>query len=347
MKTEIKKPSTVDRRPSTVRGRATTALSRRPLCLPSIAPWATEGHSRENGNPVLPSAALFIFFLSAFCLLPSAFSDSISLYEENDCFWDTDGWYSNGFQAQYENDDAWGLKLAQQIYTPENKDSFDPQYGDRPYAGYLHGSFYKNFLKGNQDDYLEITAGVIGPAALGEETQNGFHNVLGMHSANGWKYQLANEPTLNAAYYKSVSSRLAPWLEFKPLAGVNFGNVLADAEAGSFIRAGWNLPAEFSPTMYSFAGQCRRLKDQPFYFYIFAGAVGKAVAYDHFLDGSLFRNEQVTVRHKNFVADGFLGACAGIWRLELTFTHCERTEEWLSQPDRDNKFESIKLTYKF
>ena len=168
-----------------------------------------------------------------------------------------------------------------------------------------------------------------------------------MHSANGWKYQLKNEPTLNAAYFKSFSHRFCPWLEFKPLAGVNFGNVLVDAEAGSFIRAGYNLPKAFCPTIYSFSNQSKRLKDQIFYFYLFAGVIGQAIAYDHLLDGSLFQHEQVSVRHKNFVADGLLGACVGVWRMELTFTHVETTEQWLSQPDRDNKYESIKLTYKF
>jgi hypothetical protein len=276
-------------------------------------------------------------------------ADSVSLYEENDCVWETDGWYSQGVQAQYESDDAWGIKLAQRIYTPENKDSSEPQYGDRPYAGYLHGSFYKNFLRGNQDDYLEITAGVIGPAAGAEDLQTGFHRLTGMALPQGWKYQLKNEPALNFAYYKSINAAVNDWVEFKPLAGMNFGNVLVDAEAGCFVRAGWNFPPDFSPTMFSFAGRSgeRPGNERRFYFYVFAGAVGKAVAYDHFLDGSLFRDEEVSVRHKNFVADGFIGACAGFRRVEITFTHCERTEEWLSQPERENKYESIKLAYKF
>jgi len=286
-------------------------------------------------------------------LINEVFADSVSIYEENDVLEpdgqgsNTDGWYTQALQFQYESTNGWGLKLTQQIYTPENKDSPLPQYGDRPYAGYLHGAWYKNFLSGQQDDYFQIDVGVIGPASGAEDVQTGFHKLTGMALPQGWKYQLKNEPTLNAAYFKSYSHRFYPWLEYKPLAGVNFGNVLVDAEAGNFVRAGYNLPRSFNPTIYSFSQENRRMKDRPFYAYVFAGVVGQAIAYDHLLDGSLFQHEQVSVKHKNFVANGSLGACIGLYDFELTFTHCEVTEQWLSQPERDNKYDSIKLSWKF
>jgi len=282
-----------------------------------------------------------------------SFADSVSIYEENDVFEKdskgstTDGFYTQGLQIQYENTNSWGLKLAQQIYTPENKDSPGTQYGDRPYAGYLHGAYFQHILAGQQDDYFQIDVGVIGPASGAEDVQTGFHKMTGMALPQGWKYQLKNEPTLNVAYFKSFSHRFAPWLEYKPLAGVNFGNVLVDAEVGNFVRAGYNLPRSFNPTIYSFSEENRRMKDQNFYIYAFAGVIGQAVAYDHLLDGSLFQHEQVSVKHETFVANGDLGLCLGIYAVEVTFTHVQVTEQWLSQPERDNKYESIKLSYKF
>jgi len=302
----------------------------------------------------LPCRSFPALCLCAFCLCAflRARADSISVYEENDFLVsdgkgsNEDGWYTQGMQIQYVNTNDWGLTLGQQIYTPENKNSPLPSPGDRPYAGYLHAAYFQNILKGQQDDYFKIDAGIIGPAALGNEAQNGLHKLCGMALAKGWKYQLRNEPTLNAAYYKSFSHRFCPWFEYKPFAGVNFGNVLVDAELGNFVRMGL-LSKSFNPTIYSFSSENRRMKDSDFYFYLFAGVVGQAIAYDHLLDGSLFQDEQVTVKHKPFVANGSVGACVGIYAFELTFTHCEVTEQWLSQPDRDNKFDSIKLTYKF
>lgn len=274
-------------------------------------------------------------------------ADSVSLYTENDVWQYTDGWYTSGQAIEYQSDDLWGLKLAQEIYTPENKGSPDIQHGDRPYAGYLHIDGFKNFVSGPEDDYVALSLGVIGPASGAADVQSGFHKITGMMMPQGWKWQLKNEPTLNAAYYKSRSVMLEKWLEFKPLAGVNFGNVLVDAELGSFIRAGFNLPPSFSPMIFNFASDTARLKDRPFYGYIFAGVVGKAVAYDHLLQGSLFQGEYETVTPKTFCANGYVGACAGIWRLELTFTHVEMTEQWLSQPDRDNRWDGFKLSYKW
>lgn len=295
-----------------------------------------------------------LFTFSAIALLAGySLADSVSIYEENDFLEpdgqgsNTDGWMTQALQVQYESTNEWGMKLAQTIYTPENKDSDKPQYGDRPYAGYLRGSYFQHILVGQQDDYFQVDVGVIGPASGAEDVQTTAHQWWGMALPQGWEYQLKNEPTLNVAYFKSYSHRFAPWLEYKPLMGVNFGNVLVDAEIGNFVRAGYNPPRSFNPTIYSFSQENRRMKDQNFYAYAFAGVIGQAIAYDHLLDGSLFQHEQVSVKHENFVANGSAGLCVGIYAVELTFTHIQVTEQWLGQPERDNKYDSLKLSYKF
>lgn len=277
------------------------------------------------------------------------FADSFSIYEENDCLEKDssgstiDGYYTQGLQLQYENDSQWGIKMAQQIYTPENKDSDKPQYGDRPYAGYLHGAWYKNFVKDNQNDYLKIDIGIIGPASLAEETQKEFHRWFKMAQPQGWQYQLRNEPALNVAYYKSCAYRFNKWIEFNPLAGANGGNVLIDAEIGSFIRCGYNMPRLFNPTIFSFSST----KEDSFFIYTFAGVIGQAIAYDHLLDGSLFQDEQVTVKHNTFVANGSIGAAVGYRGFELSIAHTEITEQWNTQPNRYAKYDSIKITCKW
>jgi len=295
-----------------------------------------------------------VFVVAAMLLYPAlSFANSFSIYEENDFLEKdksgstTDGWRTQALRFQFNHTNNWGTYIEQDIFTPENKDSKEPQYGDRPYAGYLHLAYFQNFLKGQQDDYFKIDAGIIGPYSFAEETQDGFHKLFGMARPQGWYNQLKTEPALNGAYYKSYSHRFCPWFEYKPFAGANFGNVLIDAELGNFVRAGWNLPRTFNPTMYSFSSENRREKEYEFYFYLFAGIIGQAVAYDHFLDGSLFQSEDVSVSHKTFTANGSIGACAGFYGFEITFTHIEQTEQWLTQPQRDNKWECLQASYKF
>jgi len=285
--------------------------------------------------------SILISLLTGICL-----ADSFSINAENDCLEQTDGWYSFGTQVKYKSTKLWGASAALEGYTPENKDSYEPQYGDRPYAGYTHLDLWKNYVDGQNDAYVILSLGVIGPASGAEVMQSGLHYLTGMHMPMGWKNQLKDEPVANVGGYESVPIKVKEWLEFKPFIGANFGNRLVDVECGSFVRAGWNMPKEFSPVKYNFASY-EEDEDGEFYAYAFAGASGQAIAYDHLLDGSLFQNEVVTVRHKNFVANGSVGACVGLYGFEITYTHVEQTEQWLSQPDRDNKWDSVKASINF
>lgn len=293
-----------------------------------------------------------LLICAALLLAGYSLADSFSIYEENDVLEpdgkgsNTDGWRTQALRFQFNSTNDWGAYLEQDIFTPENKDSKEPQYGDRPYAGYLHIAYFQNILKGQQDDYFKIDVGIIGPYSFAEQTQKGFHSMFKMAQPQGWNIQLHGEPALNGAYYKSYSHRFCPWFEYKPFAGANFGNVLVDTELGNFVRIGW-LSKSFNPTMYSFSSENRREKEYEFYFYLFVGIIGQAVAYDHMLDGSLFQHEDVSVSSKTFTANGSIGICAGFYGFEITFTHIEQTEQWLTQPDRDNKWECLKVSYKW
>ena len=61
--------------------------------------------------------------------------------------------------------------LGQNLYVPSEIDSAQPQAGDRPYAGWLYGSVGLTTLTSNHVDDVELTLGIVGPEALGEQTQ--------------------------------------------------------------------------------------------------------------------------------------------------------------------------------
>ena len=292
---------------------------------------------------------LYIVLFTFFLLIKNIYSDSFSLYEENDFLEKdtsgdvTDGFYTQGLQLRYENDANWGLKIGQQIYTPSNKDSDQPQYGDRPYCGWAHAEYFKKLYQENYEQVFEIGLGVVGPASGGEWIQTEFHKLIHSSPPLGWKYQIYTEPTLQFAYYRTYSLFLNKYIEFRPYAGANLGNYLINAELGNIVRAGWNLPKNFDPVIRSVA---RGSFWNNIYAYGFVGGKAYGVARNMSLDGNTFRESIVTVDKEYVVGDGLAGLCLGIYNFELTFSHVERTREFQSQT-RDERFDSFQARWRF
>ncbi len=84
--------------------------------------------------------------------------------------------------------------MQQIINTPRDTQSASLPAGDRPYSGLLLGTV--NFI--NDTDLSRSVAGiqfgVMGPAGLGRQLQNGFHGAIGDTKNRGWGTQLANQP---------------------------------------------------------------------------------------------------------------------------------------------------------
>ena len=78
--------------------------------------------------------------------------------------------------------------ISQSIFTPHNTQLNPPDPNDRPYAGWLHGDVQLLTDKDNSRSVLGLSLGVVGPAALGRQVQNGFHSVIGDPSTKGWGY---------------------------------------------------------------------------------------------------------------------------------------------------------------
>ncbi|MCJ7766347.1 MAG: lipid A deacylase LpxR family protein, partial [Thiovulaceae bacterium] len=163
---------------------------------------------------LLNTAALFAEETPAFEF------ERFNFYFENDIFDKTDKNYTSGlkFSAIYQVDtNAYRylempfihdktknhfltLLIGQEIYTPEDTDSAIPNPEDQPYAGWLYAGFALQQANSREADTLELQLGVVGPAALGEQTQNFMHTVTASRSSNGWDYQLHNEPGIVLAY---------------------------------------------------------------------------------------------------------------------------------------------------
>jgi hypothetical protein len=121
---------------------------------------------------------------------------------------------------------------------------------------------------------------------------------------------------------------------------VTGGNVLTYADVGALLRIGKNLHGDYGParirpalsgTDYFDASQF----DGTWGFYLYAGAQGRAVGHNIFLDGNTVR-QSPSVTRRTFVADfqgGFAVFNASGFRLD--FSAVRRTREFVGQRAND------------
>lgn len=239
----------------------------------------------------------------------------------------------------------YSLFLGQSIFTPKNLTLKDPSMHDRPYGGWLYaGTGLLQESDRKMLENFEIDLGVVGPAALGEVVQNDFHQLIGAQQAKGWADQIQNEPGVMLSYERLCRLPLIGdgnnGVDVVPQAGATIGNVFTYGDAGALLRIGRNLHADYGParirpalsgTDYFDSNQL----DGDFGSYFFAGAQGRVVGRNIFLDGNTFR-QSPSVAKKTYVADLQAGFSM-FWSsaIRADFSVVERTEEFIGQKTPD------------
>lgn len=291
---------------------------------------------------------------------------------ENDYFGSTDRNYTNGVRFGYlsakgrgknfarrfmraspEDETRIGVALGQSIFTPQDTEAFEPLPDQHPYAGWLYGEYSVLVERGDDNlDMLTISAGVVGPAALGEEVQNSFHRLFDDDRINGWDNQLRNEPGLILSYDRRWrplfrQSRPGIGIDAAPNVGVSVGNVLTQGKAGLTLRLGRNLQGNYGPPRIrpSLAGGGYYRGVDTASWYLFAGAEGRAVARNIFLDGNTWR-DSLSVEKRHFVADFQAGIVIQVKSFQIAYTYVWRTKEFVNQGAR-HEFGALSLSAKF
>lgn len=254
-----------------------------------------------------------------------------------------------------------GLSLGQNIYTPINTTTTEFQPHDRPYAAWLYlGAAYQNYHPARPSagggtipphlDVFEITAGLVGPSALGRQVQNGFHDVIDVPHAEGWHHQLRNEPGLNLVFERKYrlstpGARDGFGADVIPHGGFSLGNVFTYANVGCEVRAGWRLPADFGTNLIRPSGDSNSDVRPRWSAFVFGAIDARAVARDLTLDGNTFIDSP-SVDKEHFVADLQAGVAIGIRRFQLTYSQAVRTREFEGQVKR-SVFGSVSATLYF
>ncbi len=184
---------------------------------------------------------------------------------ENDGFFRIDRWYTAGidlsFLYQFNQEQFYlpfvdhhsaltylSFAVSLEMYTPATFNDPEPQPDDRPYAGWLYGSFGWHQSSAKTLDTLELQLGIVGPSAQAEAVQRFIHyNIIG-DPVDGWQNQLHDELGINLAYHhhERFTFRTEGYESiFIPRIGAVIGNVRTEFDTGLLYRVGIHLPQDF------------------------------------------------------------------------------------------------------
>ena len=290
---------------------------------------------------------------------------TFSLVVENDLFANTDRGYTSGqrliwttppvdphsglvaWLRQFAPFAAWctvraEYSLNQAIFTPSDITRSNPDPRDRPYAGWLEASFAviaesadKRYL-----DQLAVGVGIVGPASLGQASQDLIHIIRNFDRAQGWNFQLRDEPTLEIRYQRSIReadlyrsyrqiffSRFG--FDIVPHYGFSLGNAYTYGHAGVTFRFGDDLRDDFGPPRVSpsVPGSTFFEPADPFGWYLFASLEGRAIVRNMFLEGNTFQDSRGVSAYP-LVADFQAGAVLIFKHVRVSYTHVWRTKEF-------------------
>lgn len=300
-----------------------------------------------------------------------------SIQLENDLFADGgDRYYTHGTEAswmQATEPPAWlrgfarltGLyredgdlrlvkyTLGQKMFTPENIQSSELLEHERPYAGYLYLSSavmsrLPSIGKINQGNMYELTVGVIGPYAMGEEMQTGVHSLFSNTMPQGWEHQLENEMILGLSYthfWRRIrgEGRTLQWASV-PHMGMSIGNAYTYGSAGVIFRVGNRLHRDLSPPSIGpgFPGLAIFQPHEKQSWYLFLGLEGRMVLRDIFLDGNSFRDSH-RVEKQYVVGDLQYGLAWLLDETRISISNMRRSREYVGQPE-NTRYGAINLT---
>jgi len=232
------------------------------------------------------SKIIYCALLVSSTLMPQSLAGQLHILFENDGFSASDGNYTSGFSFAWESKaflshqqslpatiplffqlqhhfrlpivqshTAWGMKLSQRMWTPDDISVIEAQSDDRPYAGFLqiesHTADYGT--KFAQKNWLAL--GIIGPKSKAEQVQTKVHSLTDSTPPQGWQYQVQDQVTLQFTYevdallFRSNKFRGKlfthnQW-EVSSYSHLALGNFNSEASLGLLFRLGTRLNKTF------------------------------------------------------------------------------------------------------
>jgi lipid A 3-O-deacylase len=308
------------------------------------------------------SLFILVLFVQTF-YSQSRTADSLSTFEfkwSNDFVYNTDYYFTNGFAFEVftnvanknpinaillpiETSDLelFGFTLTQNIFTPIARCDIHKQLnGDRPFAAYLLLGFKKvGFSQKNQiRTYSELQVGVLGPAALGKETQNGIHNNIPTTApVIGWENQISNSLMINySASIEKIVYTISGF-DFSGVSSVVLGLPYTNLGVGFKTRIGFfnSLPKDFE-----------FISSQKWQLFLTISASGSLSGYNATLQGGLFSESIYTFNNINrFVGHASLGITAVYKQFKMEYSQNFNTPEFTTAVHHSWAYLSIKFGF--
>ncbi|MCF7220420.1 lipid A deacylase LpxR family protein [Marilutibacter chinensis] len=233
--------------------------------------------------------------------------------------------------------------FAQGIFTPTDFSRSELIEDDRPYAAALLVGLGYNAREGDRLRTTQLQAGIVGPAALGEQVQDAVHGITGSEKFRGWDNQLENEPVVRLIHERmhrvSANHDGDPGWSWDAIGhyGGSLGNLATYANVGGEFRFGRNLPDDFGSTPLRPAGEntapTREPQSQyPGGFHLFLSMDARWVLHDITLDGNLFRDSH-RVDRRPLVAYAGYGVALMYHRWKFALARYHSTREFEEQAE--------------
>lgn len=268
---------------------------------------------------------------------------------DNDAFLGEDSNFSNGWSIQYHtqsyssweesNAFGWvkwigqhfptlgdeesivryGQGVGQNLVTPEDITNPNPPPGDLPYAASL--TYTLNWQRFNPEtaSNFQVSIGVLGEEALGEEVQKFVHDDLGAgDTPEGWDTQRDTEPVLNIGYqhlwrvlqFGEYNNAWGSQLIFAP--SLHLGNIFTSAEVGFAFRFGWNIlegfnayPAPPGRGFFQSSHLAKPASASPHAIEFILAGRASALGYSVIYDGSEISDDDREIEREDYILGGY------------------------------------------
>jgi lipid A 3-O-deacylase len=308
-----------------------------------------------------------LFILAANQLYAQNRTQEVGFQSDNDSFLaqGSDRYYTNGLFLFYRRGMSFknaklankvlGIEVGQKLFNAQSGGVPDATYIDRPFAGYLYAGANVNYLFRNESNFkIGLQAGVIGPAAKGEEVQKIIHNTFGFYKLNGWQNQVKNnaQVNLNIEYNKLLIRE--QWFDLTAGVYANVGTGFNGAGIGPLLRFG-NFNQLFNSV--STQSTATRSSITPLHekeLFLHYKPTFNYVGYDATVQGNIFDKTddqlpttEITGTPKHTVFSNQVGLTYGGSRWIFDATATFNTKEVKAQVYNTHQWGSITVMYRF
>ncbi|PXY40206.1 DUF2219 domain-containing protein [Flavobacterium cheongpyeongense] len=233
-------------------------------------------------------------------------TSELGFITDNDLYtsFKNDMYYTNGLEFFYRflsknsnekiNKKITEFRIGQYIYNPRFINQEAVTINDRPFTGYLFAEAGRSFFYQSESVLkTDFQIGYMGANALGKETQENFHKIIGYKKVYGWENQLHNALALQVhiMYSKKLfSKKHHDFIDAHFQSEASLGTIFTGVSTGVLARFGLKklLPiydSNLHDASVSFESQ-HTIRE--FYFYAMPGV--NYQFYDATIQGSMFND---------------------------------------------------------